>query len=75
MMDSERPDDSPPDSHWRRSRGRGGDEAAELAPEDWAESPELGRGEASEQEMAVCRETLRRIERMIGLQARYARWL
>ncbi len=67
MMDSERPDDSPLDSHGAEAEGAGGDEAAELAPEDWAESPELGRVEASEQEMVVCRETLRRIERMIWI--------
>ena len=62
MTDSDRPEDSP-----QESQSAGGDSAAELAPEDWAESPELGRAEASEQEMLVCRETLRRIERMIGI--------
>jgi hypothetical protein len=67
MMDSERPEDSPPDSHDAEADGARGDEPAELAPEDWAESPELGWAEASEQEMAVCRETLRRIERMIAI--------
>jgi ATP synthase I chain len=67
MTDSERPEDSPQESLGAEADGTRGDEAAELAPEDWAESPELGWSEASEQEMAVCRETLRRIERMIAI--------
>jgi hypothetical protein len=62
MTDSERPEDS----QGGEVEGAHGDES-ELAPEDWAESPELGWGETSEQEMAVCSETLRRIERMIGV--------
>jgi hypothetical protein len=60
MMGSERPEES----HGGEARG---DEAAELAPEDWAESTELGWTEISEQEMVVCRATLRRIEWMIGI--------
>ncbi|MGC2208782.1 MAG: ATP synthase subunit I [Candidatus Korobacteraceae bacterium] len=67
MMDTERPEDSPQGSHGAEADGARGDEPAELAPEDWAESPELGWAEASEQEMLVCRQTLRRIERMIAI--------
>jgi hypothetical protein len=63
MADSERPEDSPGGER----EGVSGDESAEIAPEDWAESPELGWSEASEQEMVVCRDTLRRIERMIAI--------
>jgi hypothetical protein len=65
MMDSERPEDSQPDSHHAEAGAARGEEPAELAPEDWAESPELGWAEATEQEMLVCHQTLRRIERMI----------
>ena len=67
MTDAERPEDSQPDSHDAEARGALGDEPAELAPEDWAESPELGWAEATEQEMLMCRQTLHRIERMIAI--------
>lgn len=65
MMDSEKPEASPPDSHPAEAEAARGDAPLELAPEDWAESPELGWAETSEQEMLVCHETLRRIGRMI----------
>src|ERR1700687_3052410 len=72
MTDRERAGDARRDSQSgetqsKEAQGSGGDEAAELAPEDWPESPELGWAETSAQEMAACRATLRRIERMIGI--------